>query len=109
MTHWHGGGRIFGDEIVPGDEIGTTRAAGDAVYVTTARSLAECYAATNPEATAWVYEVEPLGPLTPVPPMFGGPTISFTCPRARIIRRLTISKARRAKLRAAVESYGQIG
>lgn len=103
-TYWHGGSRIEGDELLPGEVTGMTRAAGDAVYVTTARSLAECYAATA-SGTAWVYEVEPVGSLTPVPPIFGGPTISFTCTRARILRRFTISEPRRAKLRAAVESY----
>jgi hypothetical protein len=102
VTFWHGGGRIAGDLIVPGDVAGTTRAAGDGVYVTTERSLAETYASTV-DGTAWVYEVEPLGPLEETPPLIGvGPTISFRCPRARIIRRYTVSNARRAQLRAAV-------
>lgn len=103
-TYWHGGSRIEGDELLPGEVTGKTRVVGDAVYVTTARSLAECYAATAPGA-AWVYEVEPVGPLTPVPPIIGGATISFTCDRARILRRFTMSQARRAKFRAAVEGY----
>lgn len=101
MTFWHGGGRVDGDELVAGDVAGTTRAAGDAVYVTSERSLAECYAATA-DGPAWVYEVEPVGPLLESPPLVGGPTISFTCRRARIVRRFTLSNARRARLRAAV-------
>ena len=39
-TYWHGGGRIDGTLVLPGEATGTTRAAGDAVYVTTERTLA---------------------------------------------------------------------
>lgn len=101
MTYWHGGGRIQGDCVLPGDDAGTTRAAGDLVYVTSERSLAECYAASV-DGPAWVYEVEPEEPLVPSPSLIGGPTISFTCPAARIVRRFTISNADRSRLRAAV-------
>lgn len=100
---WHGGTRIEGDMVRPGDTVGTTRAAGEAVYITTERSLAECYAATAP-GPAWVYEVEPLGPVEATPSLIGGPTISYRCPAARILRRFTVSNARRARLRAAVAS-----
>lgn len=101
MTYWHGSTRILGDWIEPGDQVGTTRAAGDGVYVTTARSLAETYASTV-DGPAWVYEVEPVEPIEPTPSLIGGPTISYRCPRARIVRRYTLSNARRAKLAAAV-------
>jgi hypothetical protein len=101
-TYWHGGGRIDGTLVLPGAEAGTTRAAGDAVYVTTDRALAETYASTTGGPTAWVYEVEPLGGLEPSPSLVGGPTISYTCEAARIIRRYTISNARRRRLRGAV-------
>jgi hypothetical protein len=105
MTWWHGGGRIDGDHVLPGDSTGATRAAGDAVYVTTDRTLAETYAATVDEPTAWVYEVEPVGIPQPSPSIIPGPTISYTCQAARIVRRYTVSNARRAKLRAAVGEW----
>jgi hypothetical protein len=101
VTFWHGGSRIQGDTILPGDDIGTTRAAGDGVYITSERSLAECYAATAP-GPAWVYEVEPEGDVVPTPSLVGGPTISFRCPAARIVRRFPISNARRAELQAVI-------
>jgi hypothetical protein len=101
MTYWHGGSRVDGEWILPGDVTGATRAAGDAVYVTTVRSLAETYASTV-DGSAWVFEVEPDGPVEPVPPIIGGPTISFRCRRARIVRRYTISNARRRYLAAKV-------
>jgi hypothetical protein len=102
VTFWHGSGRIDGDRVVPGDGIATTRAAGDAVYVTTKQSLAETYAATV-DGPAWIYEVEPIGDVVPVAPLIGGPVISFRCPEARIIRRYTISNARRERLRSLVD------
>ena len=105
MTYWHGGGRIAGDEVQAGDTTGATRAAGDGVYVTTDRSLAETYASTIAEATAWVYEVEPIGELIPTPPLIGGPTISYRCERARIIRRFTVPNHRRERMRAAVPGW----
>lgn len=104
-TYWHGGGRIDGTLVLPGEAAGTTRAAGDAVYVTTERTLAETYAATTGGPTAWVYEVEPLGGLEPSPSIIPGPTVSYTCDAARIIRRYTISNARRRRLRRAVAEW----
>lgn len=100
MTWWHGGGRVPGDLLLPGDVTGYTRAAGDAVYITTDRSLAETYAATV-DGPAWLYEVEPIGEPEPTPPLIGGPTVSYRCPQARILRRYTLSNARRAQLMAA--------
>lgn len=100
---WHGGGRIDGDYIVPGDEAGTTRAAGDAVYVTTDPTLAEFYA-SSVQGPAWVYEVEPISPLDESPSLVGGPTISFTCPQARIVRRFSLSNLRRAQ---CLQAMGQ--
>jgi hypothetical protein len=105
-TFWHGSSRIVGDWVEAGDVVGTTRAAGDGVYVTTDRRLAETYAATA-DGPAWVYEVEPDGPVEPTPSLIGGPTISYRCARARIVRRYTMSNAQRrrilANLRRAAE------
>lgn len=97
MTFWHGGGRIGGDRLLPGDQVDATRAAGDWVYVTTDRSLAEMYA-TSAEGPAWVYEVEPVGDVVESPSLVGGPVISFTCAEARIVRRFTLSNRRRQEL-----------
>lgn len=89
------------DLILPGPETGVSRSGDVGVFVTTERSLAETYAATV-DGTAWVYEVEPLGDLEPVPSLVGGPTISYRCERARIVRRFTLSNARRTALQGAV-------
>lgn len=107
LIWWHGGTRIAGEWIVPGDEVGTTRAAGDGVYVTSDRGLAEMYAATV-DGPAWVYEVEPVGQLEATPSLVGGPTICYRCPRARIVRRFTLSNARRRKLAAAVVTADRV-
>jgi hypothetical protein len=105
-TYWHGGSRICGEWILPGELIGTTRAAGDSVFVTTDKALAETYASTA-EGAAWIYEVEPVGPVTPVPSLINRPTISYRCERARVVRRYTISNARRARLAGAVAASGR--
>ena len=107
MTYWHGGGRIEGDAILNGVTAGTSRSGADGVHVTTDRSLAEMYASTV-SGTAWVYEVEPVGEVVPVPSLVGGPTISYRCERARIVRRYTVSNATRARARAAVAAGGDL-
>lgn len=101
MTYWHGGGRIDGVHVLPSSETGISRSGDEGVHVTTDRSLAETYASTV-EGVAWVYEVEPVGELVPVPSLVGGPTIAYRCDRARILRRFTIPKSRREQLRAVV-------
>lgn len=103
MTYWHGGARIDGDYVLPGLDTGRSRSDDAGVFVTTDRSLAETYAATV-EGSAWVYEVEPLGDLTPLASLVGGPTISYRCEQARIIRRFTLSNALRSAYRGAVQS-----
>jgi hypothetical protein len=116
MTYWHGGPRIQGDVILPGNVPGYKRfmlpanlpvsRSGDVgVFITTDRSLAETYASTV-TGSAWVYEVEPLSEPLPIPSLVGGPTISYSCSRARIVRRFTVSNAVRAANRAAVMSTG---
>lgn len=102
MTYWHGGGRIEGDYVLNGIAVGTSRSGDTGVHVTTERSLAETYASTIPDRTAWVYEVEPIGELVPVPSLVGGPTISFRCERARIVRRFTVSRATRDAVRSVM-------
>jgi hypothetical protein len=89
---------VEGALLLPGDLTGETRAAGDQVYITTDRVLAECYAASA-DGTAWVYEVEPIGDVEATPSLIGGPIISYRCPAARIVRRYTVSNARRRKLK----------
>jgi hypothetical protein len=101
MAYWHGGGRIDGPLVLPGNETGRSRSGDVGVFVTIDRSLAETYASTV-SGPAWVYEVEPLGGLEPIPSLVGGPTISFRCERARIIRRFTVSNAVRAAIQRAV-------
>jgi hypothetical protein len=100
-TFWHGGGRIAGDFIEPPEVSGVSRSGDEGVHITTERGLAETYAATV-EGPAWIYEVEPLSEPVPVPPLIGGPTISYRCERARIIRRFTLENRRRARLRRVV-------
>lgn len=102
VKFWHGGPRVAGDFIEPGLDTGRSRSGDAGVFVTTDRSLAETYASTV-EGTAWVYEVEPLGVMERMPSLVGGPTVSFRCERARIIRRFTVSNAVRTGYRAAVE------
>jgi hypothetical protein len=58
--------------------------------------------ASTVEGPAWIYEVEPLNEPVPVPSLVGGPTISYRCDEARIVRRFTLSNVRRAWLRSAV-------
>lgn len=101
---WHGGGRIDGDLVLPAAETGRSRSGDErGVFVTSVRSLAEMYASTVPEATAWLYQVEPVGPLVPVPSeVSGGPPISFRCDSARIVARFTVPNWVRARARRAV-------
>lgn len=101
MAYWHGGSRIVGDMVLPGHETGISRSGDIGVFVTSDRSLAETYASTV-DGPAWVYEVEPMSELVPIPPLVGGPTISYRCDWARIIRRFTVSNAARSVYRAAV-------
>lgn len=95
VTYWHGGSRIVGDMVLPADETGVSRSGDVGVHVTTDRSLAAIYASTV-RGAAWIFEVEPIGELTPVESLVGGPVISFRCERARIIRRFTLSNLDRA-------------
>lgn len=104
VKFWHGGSRIAGDLVLPGHKTGISRSGDDGVFITTDRSLAETYASTV-DGAAWVYEVEPLSDPTPVPSLVGGPTISFRCERARIIRRFTVPNARRRVIRALVPDW----
>lgn len=100
--YWHGGGRIDGDLVLPAELTGQSRSGDVGVHVTTDRGLAETYASTV-EGTAWVYEVRPFGPIEPLPSTIpGAPLVSYRCERARIIRRYTVSRARRTQLAAAV-------
>jgi hypothetical protein len=109
VTYWHGGGRILGDLVLPAEVTGRSRSGDDGVYVSTDRHLAETYASTVDEPTAWIYEVEPVGPLTPVPSLIpGAATISYRCASARILARYTIANARRAKYRASVARAGRL-
>jgi hypothetical protein len=103
IAYWHGGPRIVGDLIL--DSGGAGRSGDTGVYVTTDRSLAEIYASTV-VGPAWVYEVEPLTEPVPVPSLVGGPTISYRCEGARIVRRFTLSNANRAANQAAVAGGG---
>lgn len=72
------------------------------MFITTDRSLAETYASTV-TGPAWVYEVDPVGDPVPVPSLVGGPTISYRCERARIVRRFTVSNAVRARVQNVVK------
>lgn len=101
VAYWHGGPRIAGGFILPSHETGVSRSGDEGVHVTVDRTLAETYASTV-NGPAWVYEVEPLGTLIPVAPLVGGPTISYRCERARIVRRFTLSNAARTAYKAAV-------
>jgi len=102
MTYWHGGSRIEGDLVLPGHETGVSRSGDVGVFITTDRSLAETYASTV-SGPAWLYEVEPLSEPQPIP-LVGGPTISYRCERARIVRRFTVSNATRTAARNAVNA-----
>lgn len=101
MTYWHGGSRIEGNMVLPSHESGVSRSGDEGVFITTDRSLAETYASTV-AGSAWVYEVAPLGEPVPIPPLVGGPLISYRCERARIVRRFTVSNAARAAYQNAV-------
>jgi hypothetical protein len=109
VTYWHGGPRIEGDLIM--DSGGAGRSGDTGVHITTERTLAETYASTV-EGAAWVYEVEPLTEPIPVPPLVGGPVISYRCERARIVRRFTLSNATRRACQNAVglfQNYSDSG
>lgn len=99
--YWHGGTRIVGDRVLPPAATGAGRSGDHGVHVTTDRSLAEAYASTV-DGTAWVYEVVPDGDLEPVPSLVGGPTISYRCASAGIVRRFTVANAVRERYRAAI-------
>jgi hypothetical protein len=107
-SFWHGGGRITGDMILPSHVTGVSRSGDVGVHVTTARSLAETYAATVDEPTAWLYQVEPVGPLQPMPSSVGGPTISYRCDAARILSRYTLANVRRREIRAVVARVNRL-
>lgn len=124
MTWWHGGPRIRGQLILPASETGVeplcswaamdgidiSHVRTDRVYVSVDRGWAEFYAAWHPEG-AWVYEVKPIGELVDDPDwrdpppghpigVPGQPNPSRMCERALIVRRFTVSRARRAQLQA---------
>jgi hypothetical protein len=100
-SYWHGGPRIVGDHICSPAVTGFSRSGDHGVHVSTDRTLAEAYASTLPRP-GWVYEVEPLGSLEPVPSLVGGPTVSYRCDSARIIRRFTVPATVRDAYRAAI-------
>ena len=96
-AYWHGGPRITGDMVLPPDVTGKGRSGDHGVHVTTDRSLAEAYASTCRHG--WVYEVEPVGMLEPVPSLVAP---VFRCQRARIVRRYTVPAIVRDAYRAAI-------
>lgn len=100
-TYWHGGPRIAGDRVLPPEATGSSRSGDTGVHVSTDRTLAEAYASTV-DGTAWVYEVVPDGEPVPVPSLVGGPTVSYRCASARIVRRFTVPNATREGYRAAI-------
>lgn len=103
VDYWHGGGRIDGAVVLPSKLTGRSRSDDHGVFVTTSRSLAETYASTVPGKTAWVYQVEPVGPVVPVPSAIpGAPTISYRCSSARIVARFTVPNQRREQYQRAV-------
>ena len=97
-TYWHGGPRIHGDRVLSPEVTGRTRSGDYGVHVTTERTLAEAYASTI-KGTPWVYEVIPEGVLEPVTSFVGGPTISYRCASARIVRRFSVPRETRAAYR----------
>lgn len=104
VVYWHGGGRIDGDMVLPPEATGVSRSGDSGVHVTTDRLLADVYASTV-SGTAWVYEVEPVGEVVPVPSLVGGPTIAYRCESARIIRRFTLSRRYREVCRRSVPAW----
>ena len=98
--YWHGGqaGLAVGAYILPPSETGATNtlyetaqrcglprvARRDRVYVVTDFGGALLYAAVHP-SRGHVYEVEPVGRLTPDPDC-DMPGLSWECDRARIVR-----------------------
>lgn len=124
MRYWHGGKPgIKGGIVLPPDATGetptkawvehdydTSHIRTDMVYVTVDRYWAEFYAAWYPaKAGGWLYEVEPEGPLTADPDWLGtvddrdAPNPAFYVARARIVRRFTLSRARRMELLVTTE------
>ena len=102
--YWHGGPRGLrrGDYILPPSKTGTrntlasygTVASGlarlDRVYVTNERIAAVMYASGLP-GLGCVYEVEPVGDLTPDPDC-NKPGLSWECERALIVGVYPVSK-----------------
>lgn len=120
--YWHGGPRIEGDWVLPADQLPgciSTRSVvpdddpfaadvdalydGSKVYVVNNRTAALIFAAGN--RSPWIYEVEPLGPLEADPDFTPGQdslVLSYTCDRARIVRRFKPSSADVSLARAAL-------
>jgi hypothetical protein len=103
---FHGGNRGLkpGDYILPASETGSLSASDfgaqivhreDRVYVSTRQIDAELFASACREPV--VYEVEPIGDLSPDPDCRSGS--SFTCSKARIVsvRKVSGKKIKKAR------------
>jgi hypothetical protein len=107
VSWWHGGPRIRGDEILPSTLTGFDRSGSDLRYacITSERDLALTYACT---CNGWLYEVEPIGPVTQDPESMLEPGVSMVCGRARILRRFKPSRYEVDRRSAVVSEIARI-
>ena len=110
-THWHGGGRIDGDYVLPPDTTGVVRSEPSGwVYITPTRGLALTYASTCDDP--WLFEVEPIGHVEQDPNSKLPAGQSLRCEAARIVRRFKPSRReveeRRRIVRAAALLPGSV-
>jgi hypothetical protein len=109
MRYWHGGkgGMKRGQFVLPPKTTGykSTAECGNymcnpsVVYVTTEYTAAAMYAAAIPNGD--IYEVEPIGELTHDPDC-DTQGLSFSCDRAKILKRHRMTKAERAMVLAVL-------
>ena len=94
MRYFHGGyGKLkVGDFVLPPSETGEPSCAEygnkdcrrDRVYIVTDKKDAEIYAKFSTHGNGRVYEVEPIGDLTPDPDCLV-PGLSWECEKARVV------------------------
>ena len=108
MKYYHGGigGKKKGEFILP-PSITKAKCSSDyipkdnphkrdKVYIVTGSMYAAMYAASVKNGA--IYQVEPIGDLVPDPDYLGDGEVSYECEKARIVKRIPVSKKNLAEI-----------